>query len=260
VSDLQLDEDLKGLVVVSIEGDDVAVVDGLVRDGDAVRALTLIKTGLFGGSMDEVLPVAAIVGIGPDAVVVPSPDVFVLREGDEEREGLADVEDAADASGILSEDAPDVGDDLQDDVSVLFTEARQRQVVTTSDEEAVGRIDRFVVHPDEQRVGSFRLDNVADMQRYLSYRNIEDFGDEQVTVSHAKVLRLPDGPREEKIRRDYGMLGKRILTDTGHELGKVVDVAFDPGDGSITAIVLEDGEVAGDRLLGVGPYAVVVAH
>lgn len=260
MSDLQLDEDLKGLVVVSVEGDDVAVVDGLVRDGDDVLALALIKTGLFGGAMDEVLPVGAIVGIGPDAVVVPSPDVFVLREGDEERAGLADLEDPADASGILSEDTPDIDDDLRDDVSVLFTEARQRRVVTTADEEAVGRIDRFVVDPDEQRVGSFRLDNVADMKRYLSYRNIEDFGDEQVTVAHAKVLRLPDGPREEKIRRDYGMLHKRILTDTGHELGKVVDVAFDPADGSITAIVLEDGEVAGDRLLGVGPYAVVVAN
>ena len=151
-------------------------------------------------------------------------------------------------------------DDLQDDVSVLFTEARQRKVVSAADDEAVGRIDRFVVHPDEQRVGSFRLDNVPDMKRYLSYRNVEEFGEEQVTVPNGNVLRLPDGPREEKIRRDYGMLGKRILTDTGHELGKVVDVAFDAADGSITAIVLEDGEVAGDRLRGVGPYAVVVAH
>ena len=257
MSDLQLDEDLKGRVVVSIQGDDVAAVDGLVRDGDDVIALALAKTGLFGGAMDEILPVGAIIGIGPDAVVVARAEDFVLRDEFEERD---DLEALTDASGILSEDAPDVDDDLQDDVSVLFTAARQREVVSAADDEAVGRIDRFVVHPDEHRVGSFRLDNVADMKRYLSYRNVDDFGDDHVTVRNANVLRLPDGPREEKIRRDYGMLGKRILTDTGHELGKVVDVAFDPGDGSITAVVLEDGEVAGDRLLGVGPYAVLVAH
>lgn len=257
MSDLQLDEDLKGRVVVSIEGDDVAAVDGLVREGDDVIALALAKTGLFGGAMDEILPVGAIIGIGPDAVVVPSADAFVLRDEFDEQEDLAAL---TDASGILSEDAPDIDDDLQDDVTVLFTEARQREVVSAADDEAVGRIDRFVVQPGEHRVGSFRLDNVADMKRYLSYRNVDDFGDDQVTVANAKVLRLPDGQREEKIRRDYGMLGKRILTDTGHELGKVVDVAFDPADGSITAVVLEDGEVAGDRLLGVGPYAVVVAH
>jgi uncharacterized protein YrrD len=251
VSHLLLDEDLKGRVVVSVDGDDVAVVDGLVRDGDDVTALTLAKTGLFGGSMDEVLPVGAIVGIGPDAVLITTGDAFVVREE------LAEVATTAD---ILSEEAPDVGDDAQDDVSVLFTEARQREVVSDDDGEAVGRIDRFVVDPGEQRVGSFRLDNVADMKRYLSYRNIDDFGEDRVTVPTAGVLRLPDGPREERIRRDFGMLGKRILTDTGHELGKVVDVAFDPGDGAVTAVVLEDGEVAGDRLRGVGPYAVVVAH
>ena len=75
-----LSEDCKGLTVVTIEGDDIAVVDGLVRDGDDVRALQLIKTGLFGGSMDEVLPVTAIRGIGPDAVVVETAEPFVLPE------------------------------------------------------------------------------------------------------------------------------------------------------------------------------------
>ena len=114
-----------------------------------------------------------------------------------------------------------------------------------------------MVHPTEQRIGSIRLDKVPDMHRYLSWRNIEDFGD-VVTVADGNVLRLPDGPREERIRRDYGMVTKIVLTDTGHELGRIIDVAFDPTDGSITALVLEDG--AGDRVRGIGPYAVVVAH
>ena len=123
----------------------------------------------------------------------------------------------------------------------------------------MGRLDRFVVHPTEQRVGSIRLDKVPDMHRYLSWRNSDDF-DEVVTVPSAKVLRLPDGPREERIRRDYGMLAKCVVTDTGHELGRIEDVAFDPADGALTALLLEEGAVAGARLLGIGPHAVVVAH
>ena len=76
-----------------------------------------------------------------------------------------------------------------------------------------------------------------------------------------KVLRLPDGPREERIRRDYGLLAKVVLTDTGHELDRIEDVTFDPTDGSLVALLLEDGTaVAGDRVIGVGPHAVVVAH
>ena len=245
-----LSEDLKGLTVVTVEGDDIAVVDGLLRDGDEVLALKLVKTGLFGGSMDEVLPVVAIRGIGPDAVVVDTAEPFVLPED------LAEVEGSVE---IASEDAPRLDDDVPAPGSVLFTEARHRDVLSAEDGECVGRLDRFVVHPTEQRVGSIRLDKVPDMHRYLSWRNIDDFGD-VVTVSSAKVLRLPDGPREERIRRDYGMLTKCVITDTGHELGRIEDVAFDPADGSLTGIVLEDGAVTGDRVLGVGPHAVVVAH
>ena len=248
MSDL-LTEDLKGLTVVSTEGDDIAVVDGLVRDGDEVRALQLAKTGLFGGSMDEVLPVGMIVGIGPDAVVVEGAEPFVLPEDLDEVD--ADVD-------IVSEDAPTLDEDPG--TGLRFTEARHRDVISADDGECVGRVDRFVVHPTEHRVWSIRLDKVPDMLRYLSWRNVDDFG-ETVGVASVKVLRLPDGPREERIRRDYGLLAKVVLTDTGHELDRIEDVTFDPTDGSLVALLLEDGTaVAGDRVIGVGPHAVVVAH
>lgn len=246
---VSLTEDLKGLTVVSIEGDDVAVVDGLVRDGDDVLALQLIKTGLFGGSMDEVLPTAHIVGVGPDAVVVADAEPFVLPE---------DLDEVTGPVEIVSEDEPRL--DEAPAAGLRFTEARHRDVISTEDDECVGRVDRFVVHPSEQRVGSIRLDKVPDMHRYLSWRNITAFED-VVTVPNGKVLRLPDGPREERIRRDYGMLAKCVLTETGHELGRIEDVAFDPADGSLVALYLEGGDVvAGDRVMGVGPHAVVVGR
>lgn len=248
MSDL-LTEDLKGLTVVSTEGDDIAVVDGLVRDGDDVRALQLAKTGLFGGSMDEVLPVGCIVGIGPDAVMVGSAEPFVLPEDLDEVEAEAD---------IVSEDAPTL--DEAPGTGLRFTEARHRDVISSDDGECVGRVDRFVVHPTEHRVWSIRLDKVPDMLRYLSWRNVDDFGD-VVSVANSKVLRLPDGPREERIRRDYGMITKKVLTDTGHELDRIEDVTFDTDSGELVALLLEDGSVlTGSRVIGVGPYAVIVAH
>lgn len=252
MSDL-LTEDLKGRTVVSVGGDDLAVVDGLVRDGDDVLALQLVKTGLFGGSMDEVLPVGAIVGIGPDAVVVGASDVLVEPD-------LLAGSGATTPGDIVAEEAPTLDDDPRRDGDLLFTEARHRDVVSTEDEDCVGRVDRFVVHPTEQRVWSIRLDNVDDMRRYLSWRDVDAFADE-VTVSSARVLRLPDGPREERVRRDYGMLARPVLTDTGHALERITDVAFDPATGALTALLLEDGSVLdGQRVRGVGPHAVVVAH
>lgn len=250
-----LDEDLQGRPVVSIAGADLAQVAGLARgdDEDDVIGLSLARTGIFGGDLPEILPWPGIAGIGPDAVVVSSPATFVLPEDlsmNGDRPSPTDYTEAP----------PSPAAAIGTGGAFRFSEARAWPVVSATDGEALGRVDRFVVDPATGRVSSLRLDNVTGMQRYVSWRNITSFTPDGVMVRDAQALRLGDGPREERVRRDYGMPGKRVLTDAGHELGKVTDVAFDPSDGSVTAVVLEDQEVAGDRLLGVGPYAVVVRH
>jgi sporulation protein YlmC with PRC-barrel domain len=55
------------------------------------------------------------------------------------------------------------------------------------------------------------------------------------------------------------VVGKRVLTSTGDEIGKIRDVDFDPASGVLTALLVDNGsEVEAARLLGVGSYAVVV--
>ena len=54
------------------------------------------------------------------------------------------------------------------------------------------------------------------------------------------------------------MLGKRVLATSGDELGKVKDVEFDPATGDVLALLLDEGASPGERLIGVGSYAVVV--
>lgn len=252
MADVLRDEELEGRLIVSVEGEDVAHVRGTLEDDTGeVVALQLGKTGLFGGDMDVVLPANAVRGIGPDAVVIGSAEQFLDPE---------DLNGHHAGADIRIEDAPSATSSTRPDGSMLFSEVRTREVISDEDGEPVGRVDRFVVDPDGKRLGSMRLDNVSDMHRYLSWRDITKFGEDEVRVPKSGVLRLEDGPREERIRTDYGMLGKRVVTDTGHELGTVTDVAFDPAGGDITAIILDEGELAGDRLLGIGPYAVVVAH
>jgi hypothetical protein len=73
------------------------------------------------------------------------------------------------------------------------------------------------------------------------------------TLLASAVLPGPSLPR-----KDHHLLGKRVLSTGGDDLGKVDDVEFDPGTGTITALLLPGGEVAGIRLVGVGSYAVVL--
>ena len=51
------------------------------------------------------------------------------------------------------------------------------------------------------------------------------------------------------------MLKKRVLSTNGDDLGPVKDVDFDPASGAVTALILDAGEVAGKRMVGIGSYA-----
>src|ERR1700712_4693540 len=88
---------LAGRVVVTYAGEDVAQIKDIVyaANGGEIGSFTLAGRGLFAGPMKVALPWAAVVGLGPDAVIVESEDVFVpLAEAFETGEtssGKADI-------------------------------------------------------------------------------------------------------------------------------------------------------------------------
>lgn len=141
---------------------------------------------------------------------------------------------------------------------IRFTEAQKRDVVATADAETLGRVGDFVVDPEGQCISALRLDKVKGDARFVSWQDLSSFGQDVVTIPSVDLLRAAEGPREEKAGKDFGVLGKRVLTDSGRELGKVTDVEFDPATGRVTTLLTEREQVAGDRLRGVGSYAVVV--
>lgn len=141
---------------------------------------------------------------------------------------------------------------------IRFGEARKRDVVSTADAETVGRVKYFVVDPDQQRIASLRLDGVKGDDHYVSWDAVGSFGQDVVTIPDAGALRQADGPREKGVKKEYGVLGKLVLTDAGRELGEVQDVEFDPETGRIATLLTDSEQIDGARLRGIGSYAVVV--
>lgn len=136
-----------------------------------------------------------------------------------------------------------------------FSEAKGRQVVSTATAETVGKIEGFVVDPVAHRLVALRLHK----RQVLRWSDLTAFGADAVTVRTADLVGPADGDLEQLSGKGHDALGKRVLTSAGDELGKVTDVQFEADTGEITAVVLDDGTVAGTRLLGIGSYAVVVA-
>ncbi|MEO8888312.1 MAG: PRC-barrel domain-containing protein [Jatrophihabitantaceae bacterium] len=140
---------------------------------------------------------------------------------------------------------------------MLFSEARGRKVVSIATAQTVGKIDDFVVDPATHSVIALGLKK-TDSGNTLRWWAIAAFGADAVTVTGAEKITDADEQVAALTGKDHRVLGSRVLSTLGDELGTVADVDFDPTTGEILALHLADDQVEGVRLVGVGSYAVVV--
>lgn len=138
-----------------------------------------------------------------------------------------------------------------------FSAAVGRQVVGADTADTVGQVAGFVVDPVGRRVLAVQVKK-SRSGNTLPWSNISAFGDDAVIVGGMDAIGEPDEENVALTGKDHDVVGKRVLTSAGNELGTVADVDFDPASGAITSLLLDTGDVAGVRLVGVGSYAVVV--
>lgn len=141
-----------------------------------------------------------------------------------------------------------------------FSEGRGHPVVGTETADTVGKVQRFVVDASQARVVALVLKKTPDKADVLRWADVITFGPDAVTVPSAGLLVEPDGELARLTNKKRSLLGQRVLTDAGDDIGKVDDVDFDPADGSIRHLLTSGGEVDAARLLGLGSYALMVRH
>lgn len=139
-----------------------------------------------------------------------------------------------------------------------FSDATGRKVVSTATAATVGKIDGFVVDPKSRAVLAVHVKKSAG-GGILAWSDITAFGADAVTVADTDPLTDAGDDVAALSGKDHQLVGKRVLSTTGDELGKVDDIEFDPESGALTTLLLAETDVAGARLVGVGSYAVVVS-
>ena len=142
---------------------------------------------------------------------------------------------------------------------IRFSDISGNPVLSTATATTVGRVAAPVIDPKQRKVVAFRVRKSKGAGDLLLWSGMTALGPDAVTVDSQE--RLTDPPAELKDRSSgkLDVIGRRVLTETGRDLGPVKDVEFDQADGTVTSLVLKSQFVAGDRLLGIGHYAVVVA-
>lgn len=135
-----------------------------------------------------------------------------------------------------------------------FSEANGQKVVSTSDAVTVAKVAGFVVDPKTAQVVALRLKKTEGDADLLLWTGVASFGPDAVTVASPEAL-----TRSERGDLTRPVVGARLLSERGVELGEVKDVEFDPATGAVRALLTKRGEIAGDRMMGLGSYALVVS-
>lgn len=139
-----------------------------------------------------------------------------------------------------------------------FSEAKGHPVVATDSAGTVGKVQRFVVDAGRSRVAALVLKKTDGKADVLRWSDVTTFGPDAVTVASGELLVRPDGDLARLADKKHAVLGRRVLTDAGNEVGTVDDVEFDPADGTVRHLLTGGGEVAGTQLIGLGSYALMV--
>jgi sporulation protein YlmC with PRC-barrel domain len=141
---------------------------------------------------------------------------------------------------------------------IRFSDIDGNPVMNTASALTVGRVGALVVDPQARRVVALGVKKSKGPGDTLLWDGIKSIGPDAVTVDSDQRLAEPPKELEDRLALDVRLIGHRVLDDHGHELGRVRDVEFDPSNGSVVTLMLKDAYVDGDRLLGIGSYAVVV--
>jgi sporulation protein YlmC with PRC-barrel domain len=141
---------------------------------------------------------------------------------------------------------------------IRFSDISGNPVMDTSTATTVGKVQAPIVDPVTQRVVAFRVKRSKGPGDVVLWDGLAGLGPDALTVDSAERLAEPPAEWKSRASSKLDLIGRVVLTEHGHDLGKVKDVEFDPANGRVTSLMLKDAYVEGERLLGIGSYAVVV--
>ena len=118
-------------------------------------------------------------------------------------------------------------------------------VITRDDGRKIGQVEDFIIDRNGARVLGILVDEkgVFSSARVVAWAGILVFGYDVVIIdSQASVVKASEVPEiAEVLERDFVLVGNRVETTAGRELGKVENFYFNPSTGAIEGFELIGG-------------------
>lgn len=137
---------------------------------------------------------------------------------------------------------------------MLFTQAQGLPVITAEEAEPLGRVEGLTIDAHTRSVACLRLTGAPKHATAIAWNAVEGMGRDAVIV-HSRAL---TDRGHSSFPAHQEALGHHVLTENGTAHGTVKDIAFDDTTGQVRTLYTALGDISGDRLIGLGSYAVVV--
>ena len=138
---------------------------------------------------------------------------------------------------------------------------QNREIIETDGATTVGTVEGVVVDADQRSATALLVDAPQQGTVLIDWAEASH-GSDVVTISSGKHARGPGSDLERRVvEHGLTVIGKRILTDVGEEVGIVHDVIVD-SSGSIEHFDLgpeSETQLAGSALIGLGDHALIVS-
>src|SRR5512143_3634000 len=138
-------------------------------------------------------------------------------------------------------------------------------VITMAEGKQIGKIDDLVIDPEGKAVGWLRLHSggmIGGERLWVPAAAVHGVGEDAVTINAEADARTPaDAPEAlALVKARRGVIGSKVLTESGERVGEVRDYEFDPTTFALTSLSVPPamnavGEILtipGDKVLMIG--------
>lgn len=141
---------------------------------------------------------------------------------------------------------------------ITASKTLKRPVMAVETAAELGKVTGFAIDPDTCRLACV-LYGRGSNKRIVTWEILAGIGPDAVMVAdHGRII-APQTPEEETIAKgDRGLLGHRVLSEIGNDLGTVIDFDLDADTGEVLRVVTDQMTLDGDVLRKVGPVGAIV--
>ncbi|GAA1928047.1 hypothetical protein GCM10009837_61940 [Streptomyces durmitorensis] len=138
---------------------------------------------------------------------------------------------------------------------MLLSQVLGHPVISAEDARPAGEVAGIGIDPRTRRITELYLRDTktGDSVPWTAVRGV---GPDAVIIDTGAAAE--DSRSSSHSRAHKRLLGKRVLTEYGEDIGTLTEVTFDPDTGTVGDLYVGREQTPGNRLIGLGPYALVL--